>query len=483
MGNSEDKRMIALYARVSSQEQAREGYSIDEQVERLRLYCYAHGRRDVKPYVDAGFTGASTDRPALQSLIADVKSGRVKKVVVYKLDRLSRSQKDTLELIEDVFLANHCDFESMTERFDTGTSFGRAMIGILAVFAQLEREQIKERMSLGKSGRAKEGKYHGGGHSPLGYTYEDGELKINEDEAVIVREMFRIFRENRSLTGTAKRLTREGYTGRRGRIIDSKMVRLAITNNVYIGKIKHNGEVYDGQHEPLVSVEIFDDVNRILKAADETRQPPIINQTMLGGLIYCKKCGARYGYTHIDKDRKYRYYSCYSRRKISPAMVRDPNCKNKNYRVDVLDKFVLDQIRQIKVSKDDIDQALALREDTERQGPDPVEVAENELKRVDEQISRLLDLYSVGKYTIEQVVEKTDPLQERRAQLEQKIVELLEDRHEETPKMSREEAKQLINDFGDIVDNVDPVKYQELVRALIEKIEIDDDDIYIYWRF
>ena len=138
--------MIAIYVRVSTSEQAKSGYSVGEQVDRLKSYCKALGYKNPKVYNDAGFSGAKIDRPALSLLINDVKAKKIEKVLVYKLDRLSRSQKDTLMLIEDIFLKNGCDFVSISENFDTSTPLGRAMIGILAVFAQLEREQIKERI-------------------------------------------------------------------------------------------------------------------------------------------------------------------------------------------------------------------------------------------------------------------------------------------------------------------------------------------------
>ena len=148
-----NNQRIDLYVRVSTQEQAKEGYSIGEQLDRLRKYCEAKDWIIYREHTDPGYSGGSTDRPGLKALIKDVQSKRVDKIVVYKLDRLSRSQKDTLWLIEDVFLTNNVDFVSMTENFDTGTPFGRAMIGILSVFAQLEREQIKERTSLGRADR------------------------------------------------------------------------------------------------------------------------------------------------------------------------------------------------------------------------------------------------------------------------------------------------------------------------------------------
>ena len=127
-----------------------EGYSIQAQTERLQAYCKAKGWGVFHTYTDAGFSGSNMERPALSQLLEDVEAGRVDCVLVYKLDRLSRSQKDTLHMIEDIFLANGCDFVSMSENFDTSTPLGRAMIGILSVFAQLEREQIRERMAMGR---------------------------------------------------------------------------------------------------------------------------------------------------------------------------------------------------------------------------------------------------------------------------------------------------------------------------------------------
>ena len=130
-----------------------------------------------KVFTDGGYSGGNTSRPALTELLSAVQKHQADAILVYKLDRLSRSQKDTLTLI-DTFLQNNCDFISMTENFDTSSPFGRATIGMLSVFAQLEREQIKERMSMGKEGRAKEGKWHGGYYTPVGYDYKDGMLDV-----------------------------------------------------------------------------------------------------------------------------------------------------------------------------------------------------------------------------------------------------------------------------------------------------------------
>ena len=191
--------LVDLYTRVSTDMQAEEGYSLAEQQSRLQLYAESQGWKVHAIHRDGGYSGKDLNRPGIQSVIADAQSHQIQKVVVYKLDRLSRSQKNTLYLIEDVFLENGVDFVSMTESLDTATPLGKAMIGILAVFAQLEREEIAERMMLGRIASAKEGNWRGGSGVPIGYRYipksatEPGRLVVDESEAVQVREVFRCF--------------------------------------------------------------------------------------------------------------------------------------------------------------------------------------------------------------------------------------------------------------------------------------------------
>ena len=162
---------VAAYIRVSTDKQADKGYSLPEQEERIRAYCKSKGWELSKIYSDAGFTGSNMDRPALQELMREISAYDI--VLVNKLDRLSRSQKDTLHLIQDIFAPAGASFVSMQESFDTTTPIGIAMVGILSAFAQLERSQIKERMKMGKEGRKKKGLWHGGVNIPTGYDYKD----------------------------------------------------------------------------------------------------------------------------------------------------------------------------------------------------------------------------------------------------------------------------------------------------------------------
>src|SRR5690625_3074992 len=180
---------VALYVRVSTKEQV-DGYSIDEQIDKLNAYAKAKDYTVLDTFVDGGHSGASLERPAIKELIKNIKSYDA--VIVHKLNRLSRSQKDTLHLIEDVFVKNNVEFISLTESLDTTTPFGRAMIGILSAFAQLDREMITDQLTMGRIARAKDGYYHGGDpdKSPTGYDYIDGNLVINEYEADCIRYIY-----------------------------------------------------------------------------------------------------------------------------------------------------------------------------------------------------------------------------------------------------------------------------------------------------
>ena len=352
------KTRIAVYVRVSTQEQAKEGYSIGEQTDRLKKYADAHGWLVIKVYTDAGHSGSNQQRPALQDMIADVKAGKIDKVLVYKLDRLSRSQKDTLELIEDVFLKNNCDFESMTEKFDTSTSFGRAMVGILAVFAQLEREQIRERMSMGMEARIKEGKWKGGRHCPFGYDYESAldKLVINEYESMIVKYIFDSLLEGKTVNAIASNMHKKGYALRNGNL-DLRNIKYTLRNKTYCGYLKSKDQWYKGLHDPIITEESYNKAQEIL---DETKRKfkesgitiERTKSTHLGGLIYCAHCGAKYCKASSGtKKHGYTFtYKCYSRNKKVRSMIKDPNCKNKIYKVDILDEIIFSEIKKLAIA-------------------------------------------------------------------------------------------------------------------------------------
>lgn len=481
---------VALYIRVSTQEQAKEGYSIGEQDERLRNYCKAMLWDIHKVYIDPGYSGGNTDRPGLQDLIRDVKEGGIDKVVVYKLDRLSRSQLDTLFLIEKVFLANDTDFVSMSENFDTSTPFGRAMIGILAVFAQLEREQIKERMGMGKEARAKEGKWHGGSTEPIGYDYhpETDELTINEYEAMQVREVYELFLKGMPIRTIETLFREKGYKHKHGYWV-TWTIRRVLRNKLYTGYIKHNDDYYKGLHEPIIDESTQEKAVKLLDNRLEQFNAMGLKMgkvaSYLGGMIECAHCGGKYGkqlnsrYHEGKGKEKVYWYQCYSRSKKSKPMIKDPNCKNKNWKMIELDELVFEEIRKLATNKNYIQEAREEKENRLKSKSDKAAVISEQIEALNAQISRFMDLYGIGKFTIEQVSSKVEPLNEQKMALEAELKTITSQEYE----LTEEETMEIVESFGEILDRGDFNEIRLTIESLINYIEVDNEDIIIHWKF
>lgn len=475
---------IALYPRVSTQEQATNGFSMDEQIERMRKYCEAMGWTVYKVYPDAGFSGANTDRPALQRMIKDIKAGKIDKVLVYKLDRLSRSQKDTLELIEDVFLENNTDFVSMSENFDTSTPFGRAMIGILAVFAQLEREQIKERMLMGKEARAKKGLFHGSAAVPTGYRYANGELVPHEFEKMQVITAFEMAAQNHSPYVIADTLNEKGLYNRAGAWRDTSIRRI-LRNKVYIGYIRHNKQWYKGTHDRFISDELFFQVQDILNKRHEQHMQ--YNRragkatTYLGGFLNCAQCGAKYskqsGGVTMKNGEKYRlaYFACISRARKKSLQCKDPNCQNRNWRVDELTDAVFNEIRKLAIDPNYITEVQSNNNNDEQ-----IKAIESEINKLDEQISRLLDLYTIGQVPLDTLQDKVKELNDKKGKLETELDAIHKEQKE---KLSNAEVIRIAQTFDEVLARGDFDEIRSVIAILIEKIELNNDIIDIHWNF
>ena len=480
-GMNRKAERVGLYVRVSTIEQYKEGYSIGEQIDRLKKYCDAMGWTAYKVYTDS-HTGSNMERPALQEMIRDVQSGKLDKVLVYKLDRLSRSQKDTLYLIEDVILENDTDFVCMTENFDTATPFGKAMIGILAVFAQLEREQIKERMTMGKEARAKQGKWSGGRYTPLGYDYVDGQLEINEFQALIVKEIFEKCADGVPMHQIESSISNKGYQDV-NRKLGGKSLRYILKNRLYAGYIKTADGWIKGLHTPLVDLETFEKANDVIKERKERYESQGLvcdrkgRTTYLGGLIFCKHCGGLYAKVrHGTYSSGFHFvYNCYSRSKKVKSLIKDPNCKNKIYKMDFLDNLVFDEIRKLEA---DPNYRSTLKKRNTDDGK-KIQLIEKEIKSLDEQLSRFLDLYGKGKFSYEDLDKKTIPLEEQKHKLQAE----LENLQAENDKMPDEKVYEIVSTFSDALERGDFLEIRGIIEALIEKIVIDNDKVEIHWNF
>jgi site-specific DNA recombinase len=254
--NTKEPSMIkaAAYIRVSTDEQAESGYSLQLQRERITAQITAKGWELYNTYEDGGQSGGKLERPALQEMLSDIDAGEIQAVVIYKLDRLSRKQRDTMYLIEDRFLAKNVELLSISESLDTSSPTGRAMIGMLSVFAQLERDTITERLSGGRKQKAKGGGY-AGGNCAIGYSTTRGTkaLQADNDKSEAVRRVFVLNAEGYKLQQIADILNAEGYTTKQdAQFSPTQVMRILKRRELYEGLYTYSGITADGQHAAII---------------------------------------------------------------------------------------------------------------------------------------------------------------------------------------------------------------------------------------
>lgn len=470
-------RRVFIYIRVSTREQAEEGYSIGEQEARLIKYCEAQGWTVVKVYIDPGHSGATLERPGLEEMLYNIKNADL--VLVDKLDRLSRSLFDTLYLIKKVFTPAGVAFVSRNESFDTSTPFGMAMVGILAVFAELERERIKERMADGRVGRAKEGKWHG--TVPIGYDYDKstGYLKINDYEAMQLREAADLTLQRMPVRDIIRLFDSKGYKTKYGKWW-AETLQNALKRRIYLGEVYYQGEHYKSQHPAIFDQETFDAIQAIMHERDtenERRKQGRKYTSPLGGMIWCKHCGAKYHWRKngVLKDgAPIGYYTCYSRSKSDKKMIRDAKCRNDNYRDFKLEEAIYGEIRRLK---SDPEYIRHVRQSTDM--TDKKMVIEEQIEKLSKSISKLMDLYTLGTIPIEAIGAKVEPLAAEKRQLEAELQTL----QTVVPSLSEERIRSLVDVFEQILASGDSQAIHAAVMELVEYIEIDGEKVYIHWNF
>lgn len=303
----------AIYTRKSSEEGLEQEFnSLDAQHDACTAYIASQRAEGwialPTEYDDGGFSGGTLERPALQRLLADIEAGLVDVVVVYKIDRLSRSLMDFSKLVE-VFDRNAVTFVSVTQSFNTTTSMGRLTLNILLSFAQFEREVIGERIRDKFAASRKRGMWMGG-WTPLGYEVVDRKLVVNEAEADLVRRIVGRFLELGSVTLLVRELQAQGATTKQGKSFDKGTIYKLLKNRVYIGEAVHKGVAYPGEHEAIVEPASFDRVQEILATNGRQRAASTRRDTsaLLKGLIFVES-GRAMTPTHTRKGSKlYRYY-------------------------------------------------------------------------------------------------------------------------------------------------------------------------------
>lgn len=349
----------AIYTRKSTDEGLDQDFnSLDAQRESAEAYILSHKHEGwvclPERYDDGGFTGGNMERPALKRLLTDIEAGEIDCVVVYKVDRLSRSLLDFARIME-TFEKHGVSFVSVTQQFNTTNSMGRLTMNILLSFAQFEREIIAERTRDKMSAARRKGKWMGGG-LVLGYDVapRGGRLIVNEEEAAQVRAIYELYLEHRSLIPVVRELDRRGWRNKRwitkkgnergGAPFTKNTLFRLLTNVIYIGKVSYKGTIYPGEHDAIVDAKVWKRVQELLRRNGRNGGKEVRNKygALLKGLLYCVPCNTAMVHTYTAKKngRRYRYYVC-----LNAQQRGWDACPTKSVNAHDLETFVVDHIR------------------------------------------------------------------------------------------------------------------------------------------
>ena len=417
-------------------------------------YAKSKDYTEFEYYIDGGYSGKDLNRPAIKKLIEDCKNHKIDAVFVFKLDRISRSQRDTLYLIEEVFNKYDVSFISMRENFDTSTPFGKAMIGVLSVFAQLERETILERTRIGLKKRAEAGLWRGGGKIPFPYRYDrnTGTLVPIPEQVELLHKMISLYISGKSFNAIGK------IVG-----MDESMVETRILSITNTGKVPYKDEIFDGQHEAVVSDELYEEILRVNKVRS---REPYERHYLLSGKVYCGYCGAKYRYQKWGK-RLIMY--CYSQQESKPKYIKDPNCKNKRWDTFEVEDAVLEELFKMSLDIDLFKKTFNIA---------TVNV-KNELKarleEIKKQINNLLNFIASG-IAVEETNKKITELEKEKMIIEEKLIS--SDQKEKDNKVSLNMITSLKTTWFDM----DFDEQRRIIEHLIQKIVVKDNEISIYYN-
>lgn len=470
----------AIYTRKSTDEGLDQDFnSLDAQREAAENYIRSQAGEGwvclPDRYDDGGFTGGNMDRPALQRLMADINAGKIDCVVVYKVDRLSRSLMDFSRIME-TFDRHGISFVSVTQHFNTTNSMGRLTLNILLSFAQFEREIISERTRDKMGAARKKGKWSGG--TPvLGYDVVDKKLVVNAFEAEQVRQIFQLYLDRKSLLDIVQELDRRSWTTKRwttasgkprgGTPFDKNSLNYLLKNVVYVGQVTYQGETYSGEHAPIIDMDVFQRVHQLLfqQGRSGGRGPRPKQGGILSGLVRCQACGCSMTHTYAARrGKRYRYYVCLNAQKRGYNVCPAPTIP-----ADELERFVVDQIRGIGRDPAVLEATWAevVRQrggerrlwQTEADGlATAIRTAYGELSKISARANSM--------ERVAQIQEQLNRDQRRLAELRR----LLDGDEEQT---DPEELRQALEQFDPLWEVLSTIEQNRLLRLLLERVEFD----------
>lgn len=497
-------KKVAIYCRVSTIEQAEEGYSIDEQRRRNIEYCEKEGHEVFKVYEDRGISGKNiSGRPGLKDLLQDANAGKFDLVIVWKLNRISRKLIDILNIV-DTLDKNKIAFRSLTESFETETPAGKLQLNIMGAIGEFERGTIAENVKMGMIARAREGKWNGG--KVLGYDIveipsegkkrKETKLVVNEKESMTVRRIFELYSEGHGYKATVNRVNKEGHKSKRGNNFSTATIKEILKNPVYIGKIRYNVRqdwnekrrrninpnpiLVDGEHEAIIDISTWEKVQIILKDRSKTHNRVYDSELPLSGLLKCPVCGASMTVSRSTRKRKdgtkvvNEYYSCSNWKNKGTSV-----CNSNSVRADKADEFVINKLIETVNNESLLKKVI---NNINKNKSSKLKPKLDEISKVNDEIDRLnskkyssIELFEDGILAKNELADRVKKLNEEIEALKFRVDELQQEvMLAEGEPIPFELVSQVMKKFGQVFkESSTRQQRKQLLNLLVSKVTID----------
>ncbi|RQW19100.1 recombinase family protein [Bacillus sp. C1-1] len=498
-------KKAAIYVRVSTSEQAEEGYSIEEQLYVLREWCEKQQYQIYHEYADRGVSGKNMNRPALKQLLQDAKQGVFDVLVVWKMNRLARNVLDMLQMV-NVLNANQVDFRSFKENLETETPAGKLQFHMLASVSEFERDNIAENVKMGMIARAKEGWWNGG--RVLGYdSVEDTtissrrrarKLVINDKEAITVKRIFQLYLLGNGYKSIANTLNKEGHQTKNQRSFSINTVKTILENPVYVGKIRYNVRrdwatkrrkginpepiIQKGKHKPIITDVTWEKAQSILKQRSCKPNRVHSGEYLLTGLLRCPECGAGTVLGRTTNKKKdgtryaLEYYVCGAWKNKGSTV-----CHSNGVRTQYADEYVLKKLSTLSKNEmlvRSIVEKINSQHSTITQPlRDEHIILQRQIENLSVKKTRLLDLYKESVITKADFQEDYNQMNEDMMKLEERLRPLERQLStEEAPTLSYGTVKQVMENFTDFFKHAGTMEQRKyLLHLLIKQVTIGSD--------
>lgn len=498
-------KKVAIYCRVSTIEQAEEGYSIDEQERLLMEYCIKNNYEVYKCYSDRGISGKSIEkRPAMKELLRDAEARKFDMVIAWKINRIARKMLDLLKIV-DLLDHNGIAFKSYSESFETETPMGKFSLQMMGAVGELERGTIAQNVKFGMLARAREGRWNG--NVVFGYDLvqredstnkkrKDTELVINEKEAEVVRLIFDMYSKGNGYKAIANYINKFGYRTKRGNTFSLTAIKDILSNPVYIGKIRYNVRqnwsekrrndinpnpiLVDGIHEAIINQDTWDKVHKILENSKGKTSRIYDGEFPLTGILKCPVCGAgmvimRTTRTRKDGSKRRLEYYCCGKWKNKGTVA----CNSNSIRVDKANEYVFGKLSELlsndKLVEDIVRNINSTRKSMVDPSKDELNKIIKELDKIEAKKNKLFEAYE------EEIISKVD-FKERMSELRVREETLQHEANElkmnvlndNVQEVSYEFVKEILSQFATIINsNISREQQKKLLHMIISKITIN----------